>query len=132
MELEEHIKGVRLAAKSVSNKAGEIILKRALLTETEIKRNSTSRPGPISRSGEHRRAWTTTAFAKRGEVGAVIGNTVPYAMRLEFGFAGTDSLGRVYNQPPYPAAGPAMQLAQPLLKKELLDGLGIEPVGTIG
>jgi hypothetical protein len=27
-------------------------------------------------------------------------NSLPYALRLEYGFRGADSLGRVYNQPP--------------------------------
>ena len=33
--------------------------------------------------------------------------TVKYARRLELGFTGPDSLGRHYDQPPYPYFGPA-------------------------
>jgi len=29
-------------------------------------------------------------------------NMAPYAARIELGFRGTDSIGRSYNQPPYP------------------------------
>jgi hypothetical protein len=32
----------------------------------------------------------------------------PYYRRLELGFTGTDSIGRRYNQPPYPFMGPAL------------------------
>lgn len=32
----------------------------------------------------------------------------PYYRRLELGFSGTDSLGRRYNQPPYPFMRPAL------------------------
>ncbi len=33
---------------------------------------------------------------------ATVYTDVPYSRRLELGFYGTDSLGRSYNQPPYP------------------------------
>jgi len=32
-------------------------------------------------------------------------NALPYAMRIEYGFRGPDSLGRVYNQPPAMVVG---------------------------
>lgn len=34
-----------------------------------------------------------------------ISNSLPYALRLEYGFSGPDALGRVYNQPPRPMIG---------------------------
>lgn len=34
-----------------------------------------------------------------------VSNAMPQAMRLEYGFVGPDSLGRVYNQPPRPMLG---------------------------
>lgn len=34
-----------------------------------------------------------------------VSNSLPYALRLEYGFTGPDSLGRVYNQPPRPMLG---------------------------
>jgi hypothetical protein len=37
---------------------------------------------------------------------AVVGTNVAYARRLEYGFVGKDSLGRVYNQPPRPVWRP--------------------------
>jgi hypothetical protein len=36
-------------------------------------------------------------------------NASPQTHRLEYGFAGTDSLGRVYHQPPFPHFRPALQ-----------------------
>lgn len=38
------------------------------------------------------------ASAQLGDVIHIV-NPVPYALRVEFGFVGTDSLGRHYNQP---------------------------------
>lgn len=37
-----------------------------------------------------------------------IGVDVPYARRLEYGFVGTDSLGRTYNQAPEPYLQPTL------------------------
>lgn len=37
-----------------------------------------------------------------------VGPTTEYGRRVELGFRGTDSLGRRYNQPPYPYFGPAV------------------------
>lgn len=39
------------------------------------------------------------------------GTTAPYARRIELGFVGADSLGRVYNQPPYPYFAPGVRRA---------------------
>jgi hypothetical protein len=39
------------------------------------------------------------AGIKAGDVVYLV-NSLPYSLRLEFGFTGTDSLGRTYNQPP--------------------------------
>lgn len=38
---------------------------------------------------------------------ALVGTDAPQARRLEYGFAGPDSLGRVYHQPPRPHWRPA-------------------------
>lgn len=44
--------------------------------------------------------------------GVVYTNQV-YAARIEFGFVGADSLGRVYNQAPQPYMTPAVEAARP-------------------
>lgn len=36
-------------------------------------------------------------------------NLSPQTHRLEYGFSGTDSLGRVYHQPPFPHFRPALE-----------------------
>jgi len=39
------------------------------------------------------------------------GGQAPYARRIELGFNGTDSIGRKYNQPPYPYFTPGLEEA---------------------
>ncbi|MEV0446303.1 hypothetical protein AB0I46_46175, partial [Streptomyces spectabilis] len=50
---------------------------------------------------------------------AEVGTNAPQGRRLEFGFVGVDSLGRHYNQPPFPHLGPAVATFGPLLVQEL-------------
>ena len=48
----------------------------------------------------------------RGRWGVV---GVPQARRIELGFQGKDSLGRVFNQPPFPYLRPAAEVEYPKL-----------------
>jgi hypothetical protein len=67
--------------------------------------------GPGVVTGRLRNSITVTSKGPVGATGyqATVAPTVKYARRLELGFKGSDSLGRVYNQPPYPFMGPAMR-----------------------
>jgi hypothetical protein len=73
-----------------------------------------SGPGPavpnVGHSAEHYRDsyGVTMVQELNGGWSAVIGTDKPYGRRLEFGFADTDSLGRVYHQAPRPHMGPAV------------------------
>jgi hypothetical protein len=63
-------------------------------------------PPRADRSQEDGLGQYTEAYMKLQIAGAVAGDrvtvayTMEYARRLEFGFTGTDALGRYYNQPP--------------------------------
>ena len=46
---------------------------------------------------------------ERGPRDVVVGSRLPYAARIEYGFAGRDRLGRLYNQPAQPYLRPAME-----------------------
>lgn len=58
---------------------------------------------------------------------AHVGDPMPYTMRLEYGFVGADSLGRVYNQAPRPHWRPMFDLNLSrygaILRFELLKGV---------
>lgn len=53
--------------------------------------------GPVSRANPIPRLFKVIRTLRIGE-NLRIGNTAPYARRLEFGFVGEDSWGRTYNQ----------------------------------
>jgi len=71
-----------------------------------------SPPGtpPYIRSG---RLKGSIDFAMPTEFFTRVGSSMPYARRLEFGYVGTDSLGRQYHDPPRPWARPSVVKAKP-------------------
>jgi hypothetical protein len=78
------------------------------LLTTSVKAHASGRPGPRTPTGDYRRSITGDVERKAGSVVGTVGTTRPQGRRLELGFAGTDSLGRHYNQPPYPHFRPAL------------------------
>lgn len=85
----------------------------AMLLETAIKANTSGRPGPNAPTGDYRRSWTHEISTNGMSVEAVVGTNKPQSRRLEYGFVGADILGRIYNQPPYPHVGPAVEQIRP-------------------
>ena len=74
----------------------------------------------VSHSGELERGTKTIRHARkdrRGVVGLWGVQNVIYARRIELGFQGKDSAGRVINAPPFPYLRPAAQAEYPKLAK---------------
>jgi hypothetical protein len=105
-----------LAAGTQAKVHGVVVTYGALL-QTEVRRNASKPrsgpPGPRLITGNYVRSITRrTTRTATGSV-AEVGSNAPQARRLEFGFVGTDSLGRRYNQPPYPHFAPALAKIEP-------------------
>lgn len=66
-------------------------------------------PGPNVATGDYRRSITASFQSFASHHVGYVGTNTPQGRRLEFGFVGTDSLGRVYSQPPFPHFGPAFE-----------------------
>ncbi len=124
--------GVKAGAKAfaVTKTFGEVLLgnvrKRASLPRT-------GPPGPRLITGDYVRSMSvTTTLTPEGPT-ATAGTNAPQARRLEFGFNDTDSLGRRYNQPPYPHWGPALDevgAAFAAAIAGLIDGLDVALPGA--
>jgi hypothetical protein len=71
--------------------------------------NAGSGPGVVT--GRLRNSIVITSQGGLPGMGyqVTVAPTVIYSRRLELGFSGADSLGRHYNQPPYPYFGPAYE-----------------------
>ncbi|MEZ7005671.1 HK97 gp10 family phage protein [Streptomyces sp. AD55] len=89
-----------------------------------IRGNASGRPGPNVITGAYRNSWRSQT--RRLPYGAVctIGTDLPYGRRLEFGFVGTDSLGRKYNQPPFPHVQPALPYITQTLTAQMRLAIG--------
>ncbi|MQY11457.1 hypothetical protein SRB5_15750 [Streptomyces sp. RB5] len=98
-----------------------------MLLETRIKANASGRPGPNAPTGDYRRSWTHAVYVSGTDVIGVVGTNKPQGRRLEYGFVGTDTQGRTYNQRPYPHVGPAVEVVRPLFleaMRQLTEGGG--------
>ena len=80
----------------------------------ETLRAASGRPGPNVVTGQYV-SNMYVRVANRFEI--AVGNKSPQAYRLEYGFVGTDSIGRMYNQPPYPHFRPAKAKIEPQFRK---------------
>jgi hypothetical protein len=83
-------------------------------------RNASGRPGPNAPTGDYRGSWSVEDVdAGPVAVAKSAGTDRPQALRLEYGYVGTDSLGRTYNQPPYAHHGPAVDVVEPVFHAAL-------------
>ncbi|MFK0288237.1 HK97 gp10 family phage protein [Streptomyces sp. NPDC090499] len=92
----------------------------AELGAARIRGYASGRPGPNVISGDYRDSWQPAPI-RRFPYGAscTIGTELPYGRRLEFGFTGTDSLGRYYDQKPLPHVQPALPYIEQTLMGQM-------------
>ncbi|MFD8978687.1 HK97 gp10 family phage protein [Streptomyces sp. NPDC059564] len=91
----------------------------AALLVAQIRQRASGRPGPRVITGRYRASWQSEVHAAGPVFVAEVGSNALQARRLEYGFVGTDSLGRRYAQPPFPHVGPAMREAGPVVTRLL-------------
>lgn len=82
-----------------------------------VRANATGRPGPEDLTGDYLASWDVESVDGDSpeEISRSVGTDAVQGHRLEWGFIGTDSAGREYDQPPYPHMGPAGDAIEPLL-----------------
>lgn len=107
--------GAQLRASSVAAtaRARGVTRHYGFLLVTAVKRNVSGRPGPRAITGDYRRSWGMEMSGNAAVSTATVATNRPMARRLELGFYGEDSLGRVVESPPYPHAGPAVDEVGP-------------------
>lgn len=76
-------------------KVSGIVAHYGQLLVTKVKANASGRPGPRVQTGDYRRS-INMVFKGGPNPEASVGTNRPQGRRLEFGFHGTDSLGRSY------------------------------------
>lgn len=91
----------------LSDAVSSTLLERAVLAGARPIVNEAVRLAPYITGTLKRSIQPKITSSSRSRVTASVGTDVPYGRRIEFGFAGRDRLGRVYNQPPRPYLRPA-------------------------
>jgi len=95
-------------SKTADARTSKVVRHHGQLLRTRVMANASGRPGPNAPTGDYRRSITLQVVKTGDTATAYVGTNLPQGRRLEFGFHGADSLGRVYNQQPYPHFGPAL------------------------
>ena len=121
MKLQVSVDGVpsiesaaKYVQKAVAGALETICLNGALPIENEAKQLAPVKSGTLRRSIHHEITVLTPT-----QCNIAIAPDRPYARRLEFGFVGTDSLGRRYHQAARPYMRPAFDSKQDESRKEM-------------
>ena len=110
--------GFRDGAAQFAVQERQVVRKWGLLLTTKIKAKASGRPGPNAPTGDYRRSWGTEFHDSPVGPVSQSGTNAPQGRRLENGFVGTDSLGRTYDQPPFPHVGVSADEIEPLFIAE--------------
>jgi hypothetical protein len=106
------------AATRVETLVPVVVEKAATDLVALTQQNASGRPGPNAPTGDYRGSWRVEEVHD-GDPTATsrsAGTDRAQANRLEYGYVGTDSLGRTYDQPPYPHHGPAVDVIEPVFE----------------
>lgn len=131
---EVHIIGEKDAAAALAGagiraqaKAPGVVRHYGQLYQTRVRAAASGRPGPRAITGDYRRSITLEIALVGGMPSAIVGTVSPQGRRLEYGFVGPDSLGRHYNQPPFPHFDPPLAQIVEELTSALADLVTDQP-----
>lgn len=124
-EVDSYARHLAKANALVAVRAAALLQHHGTLLQAQVKANAAGRPGPRIQTGDYNRSIGLTFGFENGSPTARVGTNRPQGMRLEKGFTGTDSLGRSYNQPPFPHFGSAVDKIGAAFEKAVR-GLGGE------
>jgi hypothetical protein len=96
-----------------------VIRRNTYRLETLVKAHASGRPGPNAPTGDYRRSINSQVVDTSLYVVGYVGTNAVQGRRLEQGFTGTDSLGRYYDQPPYPHFGPGADQLSPIFQADM-------------
>ncbi|MFF6903511.1 HK97 gp10 family phage protein [Streptomyces hydrogenans] len=119
MTPDEFADRLEAAADRLPDTIADAVRHTAMVGIGHIRANASGRPGPNVITGRYRSSWTATGRLIPYGAECTITTDRSQDYRLEFGFVGVDSLGRRYNQPPFPHVGPAIPIIEATLKSQI-------------
>ncbi|MCA1220252.1 hypothetical protein [Streptomyces sp. 8L] len=123
MTPEELAARLRHAAEHLDTAMLGAVTHAGALGKALIQANASGRPGPNVITGAYRSSWRTEPIRIPYGAMCTIGTDAPQGRRLEFGFTGVDSLGRYYDQPPFPHVGPALPAIGEALQQSVREAM---------
>ena len=112
-------------------RAAAIVRHHGQVYQTRVRAHASGRPGPRAVTGDYRRSITLTMGLVGGLPSAIVGTNAPQGRRLEYGYVDTDSLGRSYNQPPFPHFDPPLEMTVNEMQADLA-ALATDSPGKVG
>jgi len=136
VNVDEVLRGYDLAGVNVRRALSKAVGRTAALMQARVRKNASTGyherrkikyrghipgtgPGPNVDTGNYKRSIQTVRGFENGFPSAIVGTNAPQARRLEYGFRGTDSAGRNYDQPPYPHWEPAVKALEGTFEQEV-------------
>lgn len=124
------VKGLEDLVKKLESLGAEVagpVLENAVRAGALLVQNDARRRGPYANpkpdnelTGTLRRSiHTEVETTAPGRAEATVGTDLVYAARVEFGFEGKDSLGRMYHQAPKPYLRPALDENEDAIQREI-------------
>lgn len=113
-------RSLSLRQRVLSRRADRIVADSAERLRLRLINHASGRPGPRVVTGEYiSRFRVVRRRSGRFGVEYAVVNDHPATWRLEYGFVGVDSEGRVYDQPPFPHWRPAIAEERLAVRSEL-------------
>lgn len=107
--------GMEAVAALVPERVAALTKHVGVLLQARIKSRASGRPGPNIVTGQYVASWKNELTLEGVAIAtATVSTDQPQGRRLEYGFIGTDSLGRNYHQPAFPHVGPALDEVTPV------------------
>lgn len=117
--------GFQTAAAALPEALGEALEGYGDTLAESVRAHASGRPGPEVQTGEYVASIGVQTSGGGTSRSVEVGTDEPQGFRLELGYHGTDSLGRQYDQPPYPHFGPAVDETEGALDAALDAVLGL-------
>lgn len=116
-----------MAARAVAAQAvvQAVVAREGAVLQSKVKANASGRPGPRVQTGDYRRSIGLTVRRSARTMVAEVGTNAVQGFRLEFGFHGTDSIGRLYHQAPLPHFQPAADAMRVEFPAALAAGINV-------
>lgn len=109
-EVAQDLIGFGIAAAGATHAA---VVAHTAVLQRSVVAHASGRPGPEAPTGDYRRSINRRTVQHPTWSEGFVGTDKPQGPRLELGFTGTDSLGRSYDQPPFPHFAPALDETAP-------------------